>query len=138
MIQAFQIVALLQGLFLLIILFKNKKEYDSTNFFYLYATLISLFIFLLTDNNPHLLFSNHDLFLVDNTLFVTFLLLFVKNFNKRKPIIILRIFPYFIPVLLYAFIEIIEIYFSETFEIEIVEHALYLIFTVYLYFILCG
>lgn len=132
MIQALQIVALLQGLFLLVILLKNRENYDSTNFFYLYATLLSLFIFLLTDTNSHLVFSNHDLFLVDNTLFITFLLLFVSNFNSRKPILFYKIGPFFIPVLLYGCIEIYEAYNSETYIIEVFEHLLYLTFAIYL------
>lgn len=132
MIQAIQLVALLQGIFLLIVLYKNKKKYNPSNFFYLNATLISLLFFLVTDENQHLVISHHDVFLIDNTLFITFLLLFVKNFNSSSEIRFFRLLPYFIPVFIYACIELYEILYRETYQIEIIEHFLYFVFAVYL------
>ena len=93
-----QIIAIIQGFFLLIILFKNRKKYIFTNYFYLNATLISLLFFLLGDDTSNLIVTNSDFFLVDNTLFITFLLLFLKDFKKPEPIN-LKILPYFIPAL---------------------------------------
>lgn len=132
MIQTFKIVTLLQGLFLLIILYKNRKDYTFNNYFYLTATLISLLIYLVGDNTTYLFISDLDIFLVDNTLFITFLLLFVKNFNSQKPISYFDISIYLIPALLYSGIEIYEIFFGENEAIERMEHLLYLIFVIYL------
>jgi len=131
MLETVQIIAIIQGFFLLIILFKNRKKYIFTNYFYLNATLISLLFFLLGDDTSNLIVTNSDFFLVDNTLFITFLLLFLKDFKKPEPIN-LKILPYFIPALLYLFIEFYEIYYTENFLIEILEHILYFTFVIYL------
>ena len=132
MLQTIQIIAIIQGLFLLIVLYKNKKSYLFTNYFYLNAALISLLIYLIGDDNTNLFISNSDLFLVDNTFFITFLLLFVKNFNSQKPIQFFKIIPYFIPVAVYFCLEIYELFFVETYYIEVVEHFLYFTFVIYL------
>ena len=132
MFQTFQIVTLLQGLFLLLLLYKNKRQYIFTHYFYLNASLISLLIYLLGDTNSNLFISDFDFFIVDNTLFIVFLFLFLKNFNQPKPIQILKIAPYFLPVVVYVFIEVYEMFFGEPFGIESAEHFLYLIFIGYL------
>lgn len=134
MLQTIQIIAIIQGIFLLIVLFKNRKKYIFTNYFYLNAALISLLLFLLGDDNSSLVVSNSDFFLVDNTLFITFLYLFLKNFNNKKPIQFFNILHYFIPVLVYIFIELYEIFYRETYQIEIFEHILYFTFVIYLTF----
>lgn len=132
MIQTFKIVTILQGLFLLIILYKNRRDYTFNNYFYLTATLVSLLIYLIGDNTTYLFISDIDIFLFDNTIFITFLLLFVKNFNSQNPVRYQDIVLYSIPALFYCGIEIYEIFFGETESIETVEYFLYLIFVVYL------
>lgn len=132
MLQTFHIIAIIQGIFLLIILHKNKKKYFFSNYFFLNAALISLLIFILGDENSNMFFLKFDLFLVDSTLFITFLLLFLKFFNSPKPIKFSNIFLYFIPVTIYVFIEIYEIINKETFQIELVENLLFLAFSIYL------
>ena len=132
MLETIQIIAIIQGLFLLIVLFKNRKKYIFANYFYFNAALISLLLFLLGDDNSNLLLSNSDFFFVDNTLFITFLFLFLKNFSDHTPIKLFKILPYFIPVVLYLLVEFYEIYYSETHKIEIVEHILYFTFIIYL------
>lgn len=134
MLQTIQIIAIIQGLFLLIVLFKNRRNYIYANYFYLNFALISLLLFLLGDDNSNLIISNSDFFLVDNTLFITFLLLFLKYFNSRKSIKVVNILPFFIPVFLYIFIELYEIYYAETYKIEVLEHILYFTFVIYLAF----
>ena len=132
MLESIQIIAIIQGLFLLIVLFKNRKKYIFTNYFYLNASLISLLLFLLGDDNSNLLLSNSDFFFVDNTLFITFLFLFLKNFSNHKSISFFKILPYFIPVVLYLFVEFYETYYQESHQIEILEHILYFTFVIYL------
>lgn len=132
MIQTLQIVTLLQGIFLLVILYKNKKSYTYNNYFYLNATLISLLIYLIGDNNNNLFISDIDVFLVDNSLFITFFLLFLKNLTNQKPIQFSEIFYYSIPTILYSCIEVYELVFRETETIERMEYLLYLIFVIYL------
>lgn len=134
MLQTIQLIAIIQGLFLLILLFKNRKNYIYTRYFYLFAALLSLILFLLGDDNSNLIISNSDFFLVDNTLFIVFLFLFLKNFTIQKPIQLSKIIPYFIPVVWYIFIELYEIYIGETYQIEVIEHLIYFIFVIYLAF----
>ena len=134
MLQTFQIIALFQGLFLLIVLFKNKSKYIYSNYFYLNCSLISLLFFISGDNNANLFGSTFDFFLVDNKLFITFLFLFLKNFNSLKPIKFFKIVPFFLPVLVYVFIELNEIFYRETYGVEVIEHVLYFVFVIYLIF----
>lgn len=132
MLQTIQIIAFLQGCFLLVILFKNKKKYFFTDFFYLSAALFSLLLYLLGDDNSNLLFSGKDFFLVDSTLFITFLFLFLKNFNSYNSVSIKNNFIFFIPVICYILIELYEIEINNNIEIELIEHLIYFIFIIYL------
>jgi AraC-like DNA-binding protein len=91
-----------------------------------------LLIYLIGDNDNNLFISDLDIFLVDNTLFITFLLLFVKNLEEQKPIQFSEIFCYLIPAIAYSCIEVYELAFGETETIERIEHLLYLIFVIYL------
>lgn len=132
MLQTIQLIAIIQGLFLLVILYKNKANYFFNDYFFLSATLFSLLLYLLGDDNKNLFISDYDLFAVDNTLFITFLFLFLKYYNKKEKFQITSILPYFIPVLFYVGVELFELVFYESYVIEIIEHILYFIFIAFL------
>lgn len=131
MLQTIQIITLLQGLFLLLFLFKNRKKYNPYNFTFLTAILLSLLFYIIGDDNNNLFLNHYDFFFVDKTLFVTLLYLFLKYFNssQKTPYTIIW---YFIPTVCYIAIEICEVLYSETFTIEVMEHSLSFVYIVYL------
>ena len=131
MIQTFQIVTLLQGLFLLLYLFLNRKKYHFYNYAFLSALIVSLIFYIVGDDNNNLFLSKYDFFFLDKTLFVTLLYLFLKNYNSAKPIKS-KITWYFIPCFFYILIELYEANVGETFLVEIVEYSLSVAFIVYL------
>lgn len=131
MIQTFQIVTLLQGLFLLLYLFINRKKYHFYNYAFFSASIISLIFYIVGDDNNNLFLSKYDFFFLDKTLFVTLLYLFLKNYNSEKNIT-LKIILYFIPCLLYIGVELYEANISEGYFVEVVEYSLSFAFIVYL------
>ncbi|CAM4443809.1 helix-turn-helix domain-containing protein [Flavobacterium terrigena] len=133
MLQTIQIIAVLQGIFLLLYLFKNKNKYQTYNFWFLSALLVSLLSYIIGDDNNNLFLSNYDFFFVDKTLFVTLLFLFLKYFETSKKINI-SVICYFIPTAIFILIELYETQFIETFWIEFFEHFIYVVCVTYLIF----
>lgn len=131
MLHTTQIIAFLQGVFLLIFLFKNRKKYQKYNYIFFSVLLISLIFYIIGDDNNSLLLSKYDFFFVDKTLFITVLFLFFKYFNQPIKLRIKNAF-FFLPSLIYVYIEISELQFKETIKIEFFEHFLSLIFISYL------
>jgi AraC-like DNA-binding protein len=133
MIQTFQIVTLLQGLFLLLYLFLNRQKYHFYNYAFISAMIVSLLFYIVGDDNNNLFLSKYDFFFLDKTLFVTLLYLFLKNYNvseRLKP----RIAWFFLPCFFYILIELYEANVGETHVVEIVEYSLSMTFIVYLAF----
>ena len=131
MLQTIQIISLLQGIFLLLYLFKNKNKYQVYNFWFLSSLLISLLFYIIGDDNNNLFLSNYDFFFVDKTLFVTLLFLFLKYFKTSKKINY-SIAWYFIPTLIYILIEVYETQLPESFWVEFLEHFIYVVCVIYL------
>lgn len=131
MIQTFQIVTLLQGLFLLVYLFLNRKKYHFYNYAFFSALIISLIFYIVGDDNNNLFLSQYDFFFVDKTLFVTLLFLFLKYFNSDKPNKF-EVALYFIPCVFYIGIELYEANIGETLLVEIVEYSVSIAFIFYL------
>ncbi|WP_298420050.1 helix-turn-helix transcriptional regulator [uncultured Kordia sp.] len=108
MLQTIQILALIQGLFLLIVIFKNKKQYKSTVFWLFVGSIAALQLYILGDDDNNLFFEDTDLFLFDITLFATFLFLFITYKTKPEKTFSKRDLLYFIPNIAYLIIEILE------------------------------
>ena len=72
MLKIIQTIALLQGLF---VLFINRKDYKETTFWLLFGSLI----YILGDDDNNLFVEQTDWFLIESSLFLTFLFLFVKT-----------------------------------------------------------
>ena len=137
MLRTIQIIALLQGLFLLTILIKNKKKYLKPAFLLLVGSIISILFYILGDDDNNLFFENVDLFYFDKYLFITFLFLFIKYQVSGLNYFSKFDFFYFTPNILYATIELLEN--SATKEIpalDFFEIVLELIFLGYLCFTL--
>lgn len=137
MLQTIQIIALIQGIFVLFVLFINRKDYKKTTFWLLFGSLISVLLYILGDDNNNLFFENTDWFLFDNTLFVSFLFLFFKYYKSEREKFIKSDYLFFLPNLFYLILEIIEIRSpKENLAIEILEVILQLTFVTYLGLIL--
>ena len=131
MLQTFQIVTLLQGLFLLLYLFINRQKYHFYNYAFISAMIISLIFYIVGDDNHNLFLSKYDFFFLDKTLFVTLMYLFLRNYNASQPITP-KIALYFIPCFFYILIELYEANVGETYIVEIVEYSLSVSFIVFL------
>ena len=137
MLQTIQIIALIQGIFVLFVLFVNRKDYKKTTFWLLFGSLISIFLYILGDDKNNLFVENTDWFLFDNTLFVTFLYLFFKYYKSKREKFIKSDYLIFLPNIFYLILEILEIKLpKENLNIEILEVLLELTFVLYLGLIL--
>ena len=113
MLQTFQIIALLQGIFLLGLLVSNKKKYGGVTFWLLIGGIGSVVLYVLRDMLSEVMSRNITFFYLDKSLFITFLVLFVKYQTSKKKIFQKRDLLFFIPNLLFFIIEILERVFSE-------------------------
>lgn len=137
MLHTIQIIALIQGIFVLFILFTNRKDYKKTTFWLLFGTLISVLLYILGDDKNNLFVENTDWFLFDNTLFVTFLFLFFKYYKRERENFIKSNYLFFLPNIFYLITEVLEIIVpKENLNIEILEVLLELNFVIYLVLIL--
>lgn len=137
MLKTIQIIALIQGLFVLFVLFINRKDYKKSTFWLLFGSLFSIILYIIGDDKNNLFVKNTDWFLFDNTLFVTFLFLFFRYYSSGKERFLKLDYLFFIPNVLYSILEVIEINsLKEYLILEIFEVFTELAFVVYLSIIL--
>ncbi len=84
MLRTIQIIALLQGIFLIFILFQRKKEYKKVNFWLLLGCIMSVILYAIGDDDYNLFVSDSDWFLFHDTLIITFFFLFVRYYKSGK------------------------------------------------------
>lgn len=134
MLTIIQIIALLQGVFVLSVLLVNRKKYRQTPFWLLFGSLLSILIYIICDDENNIFIKNSDWFLFDNSLFITFLFLFVRYYKNGKEVFSKRDALFFIPNLIYFIVEAIEIKMGyDHLVVEIVETLTELTFVVYLF-----
>lgn len=134
MLVAIQLIILVQGLFLLSVLFMKRDTYKKPALWLLIGTIVSILLFVLGDDENNLITKNIDWFFFDSSLFITFLFLFVKYYVSGSSVFRKRDLLYFVPNLLYFSNELFEVA-NPDFEIlavEIVELCFELTFLVYL------
>ncbi|MEM8506736.1 MAG: AraC family transcriptional regulator [Bacteroidota bacterium] len=107
MLKTIQIIAVLQGIFLLFVLFKRKQEYKQVNLWLLSGCIVSVMLYAIGDDNYNLFVENANWFLFQDTLIITFFFLFVRyyksdkeEFNKND---LLFFLPYLIVVIFQTF-----------------------------------
>ena len=133
MLKTIQIIALLQGLFVLFVLIIYRKVYQKTTFWLLFGSLFSIILYIIGDDKNNLFVKNIDWFLFDNTLFVTFLFLFFRYYKSGKEKFRKCDYLFFIPNIIYVVLEAIEIKSNqENLIIEICEVFTELTFVIYL------
>ena len=137
MLKTIQIIALLQGLFVLFVLYNNRNSYKNTTFWLLFGSLFSIVLYIIGDDQNNLFVNNTDWFLFDNTLFITFLFLFFRYFKSNKEKFIKSDYCFFIPNIIYLILEVIEIkLIQNNIFIEVLEVFCELTFIIYLLLIL--
>lgn len=102
MLRTLQIIALLQGFFLLIILFKHKENYKKPNFWLLFGCVISVLLYSIGDDDYNLFVEDSNWFIFHDTLIITFFFLFVRYYKSGKEMFNPKDFVFFIPYLLNA------------------------------------
>ncbi|PKG51750.1 helix-turn-helix domain-containing protein [Olleya sp. 1-3] len=133
MLKILQIIALLQGFFVISVLFINRKDYKKIPFVLLFGSLLSVLLYILGDDENNLFVEQADWFLFDSSLFVTFLFLFFRYYKNGKEKFQKFDYLFFIPNIIYFVIEGIEVLFpTESFVVEIFEFLSELTFIIYL------
>lgn len=133
MLKTLQIIALLQGLFVLSVLFINRKDYKKATFWLLFGSLLSVLLYIAGDDENNIFVQDTDWFLFDSSLFVTFLFLFFRYYKSGKDKFAKLDYLFFIPNIIYFTIEGIEINLvKENLLVEIFEIASELAFLLYL------
>lgn len=133
MLKTIQIIALLQGLFVLSALFIHSKEYKRTTFWLLFGSLLSVLLYIAGDDKNIVFAQGTDGFLFNSSLFVTFLFLFFRYYKNGKDKFVKVDCFFFLPNIVYFVIEEIEMKMvEENFLVEIFEILTELTFVVYL------
>ena len=137
MLKTLQIVALLQGLFVLSVLFINRKEYKKTTFWLLFGSLLSVLLYIAGDDENNIFVQGADWFLFDSSLFITFFFLFFKYVRNHKLNFEKKDLLFFMPNVVFFLIETIEvIYPKDIFFIEVLEILIEFTFIGYLSYII--
>lgn len=108
MIEIIQIAALIQGLFLLCVLFVKKESYKRVNFLLLLGSIIALLLNVVGDDDFNLFFSNANWYFFQSPLIITLFFLLIKYHNSKQDRFQLRDFLYFIPFLFFVTLQIVE------------------------------
>lgn len=138
MLETVKIIALLQGIFVLAVLFVNRNDYKKITFRLLIGCLISVLLYIVADDGNNLFAVNSDWFLFDKSLFVTFLFLFFKYDRNGAQQFLKRDLLFFLPNVFYLILEVIEIVLvTDNPVVEFFEILVELIFISYLVLILC-
>lgn len=133
MLQILQIIALLQGLFVLSVLFINRSKYKKTPFWLLFLSLFSVLLYIIGDDDNNMFVKGADWFLFDCSLFITFLFLFFKYFNNNKEKFQKRDYIFFLPNIIYFIIEAIEIHITNNnLFVGVIEICTEVTFSIYL------
>lgn len=112
MLKTIQIIALLQGIFLLIILFKRKQDYKKVNFWLLLGCIISVILYAIGDDDYNLFLKDTDWFLFHDTLIITFFFLFVRYYRSDKKRFKVKDILFFTPYLLTVIYKVTDAYFK--------------------------
>ena len=132
MLQTIQIIALVQGVFLLTILFLKRRDYKKLNFWLLFFTIISLLFHIVGDDDYNLLFSDVNWYIFHSPLVITLLFLLIKyhnsNYSKFQKLDLL----YFSPYGAFILLQSVEDEFEGSFSFMLFEGGILLIMTSYL------
>ena len=137
MLKIIQIVALLQGLFILFIFYRSRTNYRKTTFWLFFGSITSILLYIIGDDDNNLFIDDTDWFLFDSSLFLTFLFLYFKYFNSDRETFLKRDYLFFLPSIFLFLSETLEmISDGENDFLEIIETLIEFVFLSYLIYIL--
>ncbi|TVZ28665.1 AraC-like DNA-binding protein [Gillisia sp. Hel_I_86] len=137
MLKIIQIVALLQGLFILFIFYRTKKKYKKATFWLFFGSIVSILLYIIGSDDNNLFIDGADWFLFDSSLFLTFLFLYFKYFRSDNEVFLKRDYLFFLPSLFSFLIETLEIVSDrENDFLEIIETLIEFVFLGYLIYVL--
>ena len=108
MLGIIQIIALIQGLFLLSVLLFKQESYKRVNFLLLLCSIIALLLNVVGDDDFNLFISNANWFFFQSPLTITLFFLLIKYHNSQQDKFQLKDFLYFIPYFLFIILQILE------------------------------
>jgi|SRR5688572_172955 len=108
MLEIIQITALIQGLFLLTVLFVKQESYKQVNFLLLLGSIIALVLNIVGDDDFNLFFSNANWYFFQSPLIITLFFLLIKYHNSKEDKFQLKDLLYFIPYLFFIALQIVE------------------------------
>jgi AraC-like DNA-binding protein len=108
MLEIIQIIALVQGLFLLSVLFVKQESYKRVNFLLLLGSIIALLLNIVGDDDFNLFVSNANWYFFQSPLSITLFFLLIKYHNSKQDKFQPGDFLYFIPYLFFIILQIVE------------------------------
>jgi len=108
MLKTIQIIALLQGVFLIIVLFVKRNDYKRLNFWLLFITIISLLFHIIGDDDFNLIQADANWYFFHSPLIITLFFLLIKYDDSQRDTFRMKDFLYFIPHLVYVGMELLE------------------------------
>lgn len=112
MLKTIQVIALLQGVFLIIILFKHKKEHKSVNFWLVLSCVFSVLLYSLGDDDFNLIVDNSNWYLFYDPLLITTFFLMVRYHTSSFSKFYLKDLLFFIPYIVFISFQFIGDLFS--------------------------
>ena len=108
MLRTIQIITLIQGIFLIFILFRRKGDYKNVNFWLLLGCIVSIMLYALGDDDFNLIVANANWYVFHVPLVVTLFFLLIRYHNSDNDFFRKKDYLYFIPYVLYVIIQSIE------------------------------
>ena len=128
LIKFFQLLAILQGLYFILVFFQKKSKNPS---YYLFlGSIVSLLLYLIGDDTN--LWLGYNWFLLDIYLFITFFFLFIKYFLGEQRTFNTKDYLFFTPNALVLFVELTDLILErELLAIILLENILNWVFIAY-------
>ena len=108
MLEIIQIIALIQGLFLLSVLLVKQELYKRVSFLLLLGSIVALLLNVVGDDDFNLFFSDTNWYFFQSPLIITLFFLLIKYHNSKQDKFLLRDILYFIPYLFFITLQIVE------------------------------
>ena len=110
MLKTIQIIALIQGVFLLMILLAKKANFKKLNFSLLCITITSLLFHIIGDDDFNLFQEEANWFFFHSPLIITLFFILIKYHNSNLTKFQKKDLYYFIPYVCFVFLQAIESY----------------------------
>lgn len=108
MLRTIQIIALLQGFFLITVLVQRRAQYKRVSFWLLMGCIIAVLLYALGDDDFNLLVENSNWYLFYDPLLITMFFLLVRYHYKEVAKFQLKDYFFFIPYLLFIGFQLAE------------------------------